>query len=175
MSPDDLSALYNVADVALITSLRDGMNLVSYEYIACQHGKQVPGVLILSEFAGAAQSLGAGSIRVNPWHLHDTANAIYEALIMATEERQALHDYAFKYVSEHTAQKWAETFLQCLQEACSDLMEISSQVPPLLPYEEFLSDWSESVQRLIIIDLLECLAPASIPALSDLGTSTGRR
>ena len=44
MSPDDLSALYNVADVALITSLRDGMNLVSYEYIACQHGKQVPGV-----------------------------------------------------------------------------------------------------------------------------------
>lgn len=75
MSPDDLSALYNVADVALITSLRDGMNLVSYEYIACQHGKQVPGVLILSEFAGAAQSLGAGSIRVNPWHLQDTANA----------------------------------------------------------------------------------------------------
>lgn len=49
------------------------MNLVSYEYIACQHGKQHPGVLILSEFAGAAQSLGAGSIRVNPWHLQDTA------------------------------------------------------------------------------------------------------
>lgn len=160
MSPDDLSALYNVADVALITSLRDGMNLVSYEYIACQHGKQVPGVLILSEFAGAAQSLGAGSIRVNPWHLQDTANAIYEALTMAVEERQALHDYAFKYVSEHTAQKWAETFLQCLQEACSDLMEVTSQVPPLLPYEEFLSDWSDSMQRVIIIDLLECLAPA---------------
>jgi len=56
--------------------------------------------LILSEFAGAAQSLGAGSIRVNPWHLQDTANAIYEALTMAVEERQALHDYAFKYVSE---------------------------------------------------------------------------
>eukprot|EP00913_Durusdinium_trenchii_P018839 g17702.t1 len=121
------------------------MNLVSYEYIACQHGKTVPGVLILSEFAGAAQSLGAGSIR---------------ALMMGSEEREALHDYAFKYVSEHTAQKWAETFLQCLQEACSDLMEVTSQVPPLLPYEEFLSDWSESVQRLIIIDLLECLAPA---------------
>ena len=96
MSQEDLSALYNVADVALITSLRDGMNLVSYEYIACQHGKQSPGVLILSEFAGAAQSLGAGSIRVNPWHLQETANAIYEALTMAPEERQALHDYAFK-------------------------------------------------------------------------------
>lgn len=66
-----------------------------------------PEVLILSEFAGAAQSLGAGSIRVNPWHLQDTANAIYEALTMAVEERQALHDYAFKYVSE------AWIFLAC--------------------------------------------------------------
>jgi len=160
MSFDDLVALYNVADVALITSLRDGMNLVSYEYIAAHHHRDVPGVLILSEFAGAAQSLGAGSIRVNPWNLQDTADAIRDALEMGREERQALHDYAFNYVNEHTAQKWAETFLQCLQEACSDLMEVTSQVPPILPYEELLSEWSESVHRLIIIDLLECLAPA---------------
>jgi trehalose-6-phosphate synthase len=48
-----------VADVALITSLRDGMNLVSYEYVACQADNA--GVLVLSEFAGAAQSLGAGA------------------------------------------------------------------------------------------------------------------
>jgi len=160
MSFDDLVALYNVADVALITSLRDGMNLVSYEYIACHNGREPPGVLILSEFAGAAQSLGAGSIRVNPWNLQDTASAIHEALEMAPEERKALHSYAFKYVTEHTAQKWAETFLQCLEEACSDLMEVTSQVPPLLPYEELLSEWSESARRFIIIDLLECLAPA---------------
>ena len=83
------------------------MNLVSYEYIACQHGKQSPGVLILSEFAGAAQSLGAGSIRVNPWHLQETANAIYEALTMAPEERQALHDYAFKRF-EQTLMRFSE-------------------------------------------------------------------
>lgn len=49
-----------VADVALITSLRDGMNLVSYEYVACQADNA--GVLVLSEFAGAAQSLGAGEV-----------------------------------------------------------------------------------------------------------------
>ncbi|KAG9136442.1 hypothetical protein Leryth_023546 [Lithospermum erythrorhizon] len=53
-----------LADVALVTSLRDGMNLVSYEFVACQGAKK--GVLILSEFAGAAQSLGAGAILVNP-------------------------------------------------------------------------------------------------------------
>merc|ERR1719223_1761874 len=85
MSHNDLTALYHVADVALITSLRDGMNLVSYEYIACHRNQDPPGVLILSEFAGAAQSLGAGSIRVNPWNLQETANAIYEALEMSTE------------------------------------------------------------------------------------------
>lgn len=159
MSHDDLCALYNVADVALITSLRDGMNLVSYEYIACQQNKDPPGVLILSEFAGAAQSLGAGSIRINPWNLQDTANGILEALVMPPEDRHALQRYAFKYVGEHTAQKWAETFLQCLQEASSDLMEVHQQVPPLLPYEDLLGEWSDSVRRLIIIDLLECLAP----------------
>ena len=60
MSPPaaQLCALYAVTDVALVTSLRDGMNLVSYEYVACQSDNA--GVLVLSEFAGAAQSLGAG-------------------------------------------------------------------------------------------------------------------
>jgi len=160
MSFYDLVALYRVADVALITSLRDGMNLVSYEFVACHKNNEHPGVLILSEFAGAAQSLGAGSIRVNPWNLQDTAEAIHEALEMSREDRMALHGYAFQYVSEHTSQKWAETFLQCLQEACSDLMEVSADVPPLLPYEELLAEWSESSRRLIVLDLFECLAPA---------------
>lgn len=159
MSFDDLVALYNVADVALITSLRDGMNLVSYEYVVCHQESQPPGVLILSEFAGAAQLLGPGSICVNPWNLQETANAIHKALEMAPEDRHKLHQYAYKYVTEQTAQKWAETFLECLQESCSELIEATSQVPPLLPYEELLSEWSESTRRLIIIDILECLVP----------------
>ena len=69
----ELVALYMVTDVALITSLRDGMNLVSFEYVACQCNKSTPGGLILSEFAGAAQSLGAGSILVNPWNTTEMA------------------------------------------------------------------------------------------------------
>lgn len=67
----ELCALYAVTDVAMVTSLRDGMNLVSYEYVACQTDNA--GVLILSEFAGAAQSLGAGAILVNPWNINDMA------------------------------------------------------------------------------------------------------
>lgn len=80
MSFHELCALYAVTDVALVTSLRDGMNLVSYEFVACQSANA--GVLVLSEFAGAAQSLGAGAILVNPWNINDMAAAIRNALTM---------------------------------------------------------------------------------------------
>lgn len=160
MSFHDLVALYQFADVGLITSLRDGMNLVSYEFVACHHGKETPGVLILSEFAGAAQSLGAGCIRVNPWNVKETADAIYDALEMSREDRLALHNYSFKYISQHTATKWAETFLQSLQDSCSEFSAIAAEVQhlPKLRKEELLRHWSDSTRRrLIVLDLLDCL------------------
>lgn len=166
MSHDDLVALYHVADVALITSLRDGMNLVSYEYVACQYSKHPPGVLVLSEFAGAAQSLGAGAIRINPWNVQETADAIHDALRMPHDEREALHEYAFKYITGHTSRKWAETFLQCLQEASSDVMEVTMEVPALLKFEDLLTDWSESSRRLVILDFMECLVPPKRRSMS---------
>jgi trehalose 6-phosphate synthase/phosphatase len=106
-------ALYHVADVMLISSVRDGMNLVAYEYIACQ--KDRAGVLIISEFAGAAQSLGAGAIQVNPWDVHDLAIAINGALGLSPLERREYHEYAFNHVMTHTAEHWARSFLQTLQ------------------------------------------------------------
>ena len=81
---DELCALYAVSDVCLVSSTRDGMNLVSYEYIACQQERQ--GVMIISEFAGAAQSLN-GSIVVNPWDSQQVADAIHEAVTMDAEKR----------------------------------------------------------------------------------------
>ena len=75
VSPRELVALYMVADVCVVSSIRDGMNLVSHEYVACQGEKEVPGVLVLSEFAGSAQSL-SGAIRVNPWNTHDLTTAM---------------------------------------------------------------------------------------------------
>jgi len=177
---DQLTALYRVADVCLITSIRDGMNLVSYEFVACQEGKH--GVLILSEFAGAAQSLGAGSIRVNPWNLRETADAILQALTMDLEEKIARHEYAWQIIHKHTAQKWAETFIQTLKEACVESEEIVTRVPPLLPYEVFLDEFCPlpggqsgnnsplqkpiapppQKNRLLLIDLLDCLVPSKV-------------
>ncbi|XP_042034994.1 alpha,alpha-trehalose-phosphate synthase [UDP-forming] 1-like [Salvia splendens] len=107
-----LCALYAMSDVALVTSLRDGMNLVSSEFVACQDSKR--GVLILSEFAGAAESLGAGAVIVNPLDLMGVAAAIGQALDMPAEERDERHRHNFEYVTTHTAQQWANFFVSDL-------------------------------------------------------------
>ncbi|TNY17195.1 hypothetical protein DMC30DRAFT_370105 [Rhodotorula diobovata] len=108
----ELTALYTVSDACLITSTRDGMNLVAYEYIACQ--QQSHGVLILSEFAGAAHSLN-GSLIVNPWNTAETGEAIHQALTMAPDEREEAHRKLFRYVSQYTASHWGTEFVAELQ------------------------------------------------------------
>ncbi|KAI0267741.1 alpha-trehalose-phosphate synthase TPS1 subunit [Gloeopeniophorella convolvens] len=106
---DELCALYAVSDVCLVSSTRDGMNLVSYEYIACQQERQ--GVMILSEFAGAAQSLN-GSIVVNPWDSQQVADAIHEAVTLPAEARAENHRKLFKYVTKYSAAFWGTSFVR---------------------------------------------------------------
>jgi trehalose 6-phosphate synthase len=96
---DELIALYAVSDVCLVSSTRDGMNLVSFEYIATQAERH--GSLILSEFAGAAQSLN-GSILVNPWNTEELAGGIQEAVTMSPEHRAINYAKLHKYVSKYT-------------------------------------------------------------------------
>lgn len=96
---DELIALYAVSDVCLVSSTRDGMNLVSYEYVASQEKRH--GALVLSEFAGAAQSLN-GSIVVNPWNTEELANAIHDAVTMGDEQRKANFEKLDKYVKKYT-------------------------------------------------------------------------
>lgn len=104
----ELCALYAVSDACLVTSTRDGMNLVSYEFIATQQARQ--GVMIISEFAGAAQSLN-GSIVVNPWDSQQVADAIYEAVTMPQDVRAEKHTKLFKYVEKYSAMYWGNTFV----------------------------------------------------------------
>ncbi|BGP26713.1 alpha,alpha-trehalose-phosphate synthase, glycosyltransferase family 20 protein [Rhodotorula toruloides] len=108
----ELTALYTVSDACLITSTRDGMNLVAYEYIACQRDNH--GVLILSEFAGAAHSLN-GSLIVNPWNTAETGEAIHQALTMPRDEREENHRKLYRYVSQYTASHWGTEFVAELQ------------------------------------------------------------
>ncbi|CAN8105595.1 unnamed protein product [Discula destructiva] len=108
VSFDELTALYAVSDVCFVTSTRDGMNLVSYEYIATQRERH--GSMILSEFTGAAQSL-SGSLIVNPWNTEDMANAIHDAVTMSAEQREVNYKKLEKYVFKYTSAWWGKQFV----------------------------------------------------------------
>ncbi|SPO36063.1 probable TPS1 - alpha,alpha-trehalose-phosphate synthase, 56 KD subunit [Pseudozyma flocculosa] len=113
VSFDELCALYAISDACLVTSTRDGMNLVSYEYIACQAERA--GVMILSEFAGAAQSLN-GSLICNPWDAFAVSDAIHEALTMPANVRRENFEKLSRYVQKHTASWWGLSFVNDLKQ-----------------------------------------------------------
>lgn len=114
---DELIALYAVCDVCIVSSTRDGMNLVSFEYIASQAKRH--GALVLSEFTGAAQSLN-GSLIVNPWNTEELADAIHDAVTMSDEQRAANFQKLQKYVNKYTSAWWGKTFV-------NEMVRISEQ------------------------------------------------
>ncbi|KAH3920284.1 hypothetical protein HBH56_002380 [Parastagonospora nodorum] len=118
VSFDELIALYSVSDVCLVSSTRDGMNLVSYEYIATQEKRH--GVMILSEFTGAAQSLN-GSLVVNPWNTEELADSIHEAVTMGDEQRSLNYQKLSKYVRKYTSAWWGESFVTELRRISATL------------------------------------------------------
>jgi trehalose 6-phosphate synthase len=108
-----LAGLYRAARVGLVTPLRDGMNLVAKEYVAAQDPND-PGVLILSQFAGAAHECKE-ALLVNPYDPGSVAAAIGQALAMPLAERQARHKAIFDVLSRNDIQTWADRFLAALQ------------------------------------------------------------
>lgn len=104
-----LAQLYRAADVAVITPLRDGLNLVAKEFIAAQDAER-PGVLVLSRFAGAAAELG-GAVITNPYHPGGVAADMDFALRMPLEERVRRHAILAATVAETTPTSWAAGFL----------------------------------------------------------------
>lgn len=80
------------------------------------------------QFAGAAQSLGAGAILVNPWNITEVAASIGQALNMTAEEREKRHRHNFHHVKTHTAQEWAETFVRYANQLC--LIDLSKEKNP---------------------------------------------
>ncbi|MFC3057702.1 alpha,alpha-trehalose-phosphate synthase (UDP-forming) [Paenirhodobacter populi] len=108
-----LAGIYRMARVALVTPLRDGMNLVAKEYVAAQDPED-PGILILSRFAGAAYELGRGSLLVNPYDEEAIANAIAQAVSMPREKRQELHAIAAEKLSKNSVFDWCADYLDQL-------------------------------------------------------------
>ena len=106
---EELTAMYFVADVALVTPLRDGMNLVAKEYVATKVNN--PGVLVLSEMAGAAVEL-ADAIQINPNDTDQIADAIFTALQMPYEEQAKRISKMQVILSVQTVNKWAVDFME---------------------------------------------------------------
>lgn len=109
VSREELVAYYRAASVCLATPLKDGMNLVAKEYCACQSDRR--GVLVLSEFAGAAFQLGDGALLVNPYDILGVAAAIERACEMTVEERKRRMVGLQRNIHTENVHRWVDDFL----------------------------------------------------------------
>jgi trehalose 6-phosphate synthase/phosphatase len=120
---DELAAMYRVADVGVVTPARDGMNLVAHEFVLCQSepldDDAQPGVLLLSEFAGASHSL-SHVLLTNPWDTGGVADALEQALAMDPRERAERMAKMRERVLERDCQRWAERFLATAAQVTAD-------------------------------------------------------
>lgn len=144
-----LSALYAAADIALVTPLRDGMNLVCKEYIASRVDKT--GVLILSEMAGASRELYEALI-INPTNKEAVAEAIYEALTMPEEEQIRRMESLQQIVEKFNIQHWITNFMDRLKEVKQKQEQLSTRIITE-QFRNLLSvKYKEAAKRLIFLD-----------------------
>ena len=118
-SHQEIQRYYRAADVCMVTSLHDGMNLVAKEFIAARHDED--GVLILSRFTGAAREL-RDALLVNPYDIDGTAEAIRRALAMDPDERKLRMQRMRKFVSEHNIYRWAGNLIAELSDVRTDVI-----------------------------------------------------
>ncbi|GIX13237.1 MAG: alpha,alpha-trehalose-phosphate synthase (UDP-forming) [Paracoccaceae bacterium] len=115
---ETLAGLYRLARVGLVTPLRDGMNLVAKEFVAAQDPED-PGVLVLSEFAGAAEQLDA-ALLVNPHDVNAVAAAIWRALEMSADERIERWQALDSVIRDADVARWRNSFLDALTAAAAE-------------------------------------------------------
>lgn len=146
---DEIVALYALADVALVTPIRDGMNLVAKEYVASKQNRS--GVLLLSEMAGAIDELPE-AISINPMDTWAVAKAMNDALAMPKRDQQRRIRDMQRRLRTHTVQTWALEFLSDLEELANgrgkyDKREISKEQKI-----EILNSYANAQSRLVILD-----------------------
>lgn len=153
---EELIAMYDISDIALVTPLRDGMNLVAKEYLATKVDNT--GVLILSEMAGAAIEL-QDAIIINPNDTDEIEKAILQALTMPEKERRERLVKMQKKISTQTVKKWANDFVKELQSIKTQNKEILQKIVGKRQLTQIKSAYDEAVSRLILLDYDGTLAP----------------
>ena len=153
---NELIAMYHIADVALITPLRDGMNLVAKEYVAAKRDK--PGVLILSEMAGAAIELSDALI-INPNDTDMIADSIREALEMPEEIQMMRLQHMQRKTAKYTVNYWANNFINQLLNIRQNFDNVNSEQVDEAIISNIKSAYQSSERRLIILDYDGTLSP----------------
>lgn len=158
LSFNELIALYSISHVGLVTPLRDGMNLVAKEYVACQ--KQYIGVLILSEMAGAAAELSEAII-VNPNDIEELAEAINTALLMPENERIERNTRMRKRISNYNVFSWAFDFINQLSEIKTEQKYLEMKILTSNQKDIIINDYKIAQKRVIFLDYDGTLVPFS--------------
>lgn len=153
---NELIAMYHIADIALVTPLRDGMNLVAKEFIAAK--RDTPGVLILSEMAGACIELGEAII-INPNDISQIEGAILQALEMPVDERFKKMHLMQEVVSKQTVKKWASDFVQELARIKSTNADLGKKRIGETVFQEIKKAYRNTSKRLLILDYDGTLSP----------------
>jgi trehalose 6-phosphate synthase/phosphatase len=144
-----LMGMYAIADVALVTPLRDGMNLIAKEYVAAHAGRE--GVLVLSEMAGAARELSE-AVQVNPFDLDAMVDAIHQALTMPAEEQIQRNEAMVRRLKRYTVQRWAEDFLSSLEDVKGHQALLEARLLDSATQARMLERFSAARQRLLVLD-----------------------
>ncbi len=146
---EQVVALYAKADVALVTPLRDGMNLVAKEYVASKQKR--PGVLILSELTGAVDELPE-ALRINPNSSQSIVNAIRKALTMpVAEQKQRLRTMQCR-LNQYTVQRWANDFIEQLDSIKLKQHKVSEKILSPPHQSNIIHDFKTAAKRLVLLD-----------------------
>jgi trehalose 6-phosphate synthase/phosphatase len=154
---EELIALYSEADLALVTPLRDGMNLVAKEYLACQ-SQNAKGTLVLSETAGAAAELGEAII-VNPNDTEMIAAAILEGLEKPEHEKKAGIVFMSNRIKKYNIFRWAEDFIDHLDHTRGLQFQNKQRLLNSKLKTTLQADYLKAKQRLILLDYDGTLTP----------------
>ena len=167
---NEMVALYDLSDIGLITPLRDGMNLVAKEYVACQIENK--GVLILSEMAGAAAELNEALI-INPSDNIEMADAIFNALEMKPEEKHIRIERMQARISNYNVFTWAHDFFNQTFDTKGLQKSMSVRFVNSLISSEILANYRKSDRRIIFLDYDGTLVPfAKFPELATINENT---
>jgi trehalose 6-phosphate synthase/phosphatase len=151
---EEVTALFQLADVAFIAPLKDGMNLVAKEFVA---GARKNGALILSETAGASQELRDALI-VNPRRPEELVDALHQALTMSRRELRRRLKRMRRQLASHTVQEWAKDFVTMLQQPVPGTPRRTRTLRPRLQNQLF-KDYRQAAKRLMLLDYDGSLVP----------------